>query len=399
METRGTVVVGGGVIGAAIAEALALRGEPTTLVERHAPGHTKGSSHGDGRIFRFSYPEADYVRLAARAFDGWRRLERRRGESLLLRCGTWDAAESASSVLPELETAMRAFDLPCERYSARESRARWPQLAIEDGWEVLHQPGGGVLRADRAVAALWDSARAAGADLLSGHEVDVIETDSAADLGVGLRVVASGASHRLRARRVVVAGGSWNGGLLAGLGLHLPLTITRELVAYFAEESRGASPTCEFADHGAEQLPAFLFHPAADSTEPLIYGLPRLEVGGVKVGRHHAGQRLASPDEPIAAHDENLAALCDFVRDRLPLLGPKPIATARCLYTTTPDRDFVLDRLPGDPRVVVAAGFSGHGFKFAPAIGELVAALILEQEPALSLARYRCDRPTLRTPR
>ncbi len=399
METRGTVVIGGGVIGAAIAEALALRGEATTLVERHAPGHANGSSHGDGRIFRFSYPEADYVRLAARALDGWRRLERLRDDSLLLRCGTWDAAASVSSVLPELETAMQAFDFPCERYSARESRARWPQLAIEEGWEVLHQPGGGVLRADRAVAALWDSARAAGADLFSGHEVEAIETDSAASLGVRLRVAAGGTIRRLLARRVVVAGGSWNGGLLAGLGLHLPLTITRELVAYFAEESRGASPTCEFADHGPEQLPAFLFHPRVGSSEPLIYGLPRLEIGGVKVGRHHGGQRLESPDEPIAPHQENLAALCDFVRYRLPFLVPMPIATARCLYTTTPDHDFVLDRLPGDPRVVVAAGFSGHGFKFAPAIGELVAALVLEQEPALSLARYRLDRPALRAPR
>ena len=216
---------------------------------------------------------------------------------------------------------------------------------------------------------------------------------------VRLRAEPSGAVRSLLAQRVVVAGGSWNGGLLAALGLQLPLTITRELVAYFAEESRGTSPTCAFADHGPEQLPAFLLHPAADSTEPLIYGLPRLEIGGVKVGRHHAGQRLESPDEPISPHEENLAALCDFVRKRLPFLLPAPIATTRCLYTTTPDQDFVLDRLPSEARIVVAAGFSGHGFKFAPAIGELVAALALGEEPALSLARFRLDRPALQPSR
>jgi monomeric sarcosine oxidase len=387
------LVVGGGVMGAAIADALARRGHPTTLVERHRPGHARGSSHGDGRIFRVSYDQADYVEFAVRARRGWTALEERTASSLFVGCGTWDAASLGVAAVGRIAAALDEAGLRYQRLTGRESRARWPQLGVGTPWDVLYQADGGAVRADRAVRAFWESARAAGGVTEPGRVVLAIEPVRDGVLAA-FGDLHGAQTDRRRFDRVVLAAGAWNRDLLRALGHPLPLSVTRELVAYFAEESSGSSPTCDLTSHGPDSLPAFLFHPDRPE-EFLVYGLPRLDVGGVKVGRHHAGQPIADPEQPVDDQPENLFAVRDFVRARLPFLRPEPILVQRCLYTTTPDQDFVLDRSPSDPRVVVAAGFSGHGFKFAPAIGESVADLVAD-DSAAPHARFRWDRPALR---
>jgi sarcosine oxidase len=394
-RARETVlVVGGGVMGAAIADALARRGHATTLVERHRPGHARGSSHGDGRIFRVSYDQADYVDLAVRARRGWSTLEERTGAPVFVGCGTWDAAPRGVDAVARIAAALEAAGLRHERLTGRESRARWPQLGVGTPWDVLFQPDGGAVRADRAVRAFWDSAHAAGAQTEAGRTIGAIEPLRDSVVAV-FRDLQGAETGRRPFDRVVLAAGAWNRDLLRALGQPLPFLVTRELVAYFAEESGGSSPTCDLTSHAPDSLPAFLFHPDQPD-DFLVYGLPRLEIGGVKVGRHHAGAPIAGPDEPVEEQPDNLAAVCDFVRARVPFLRPEPILVQRCLYSTTPDQDFVLDRLPSDPRIVVAAGFSGHGFKFAPAIGEMVAEMAVD-EGAVPHPRFRWDRPALRS--
>lgn len=368
------LVLGGGVIGAAAALALAERGLRVSLVERFQPGHRHGSSHGDGRIFRFSYPEAVYVALAERAAAGWRRLGTVAGEELLLPGGHWDGGPAGCRELADIEAAITGSGLACRRLSAEESNRRFPRLRLPPGSEALYQGDGGVLRAGRAVAALWRLARRAGVGCHPGEAVTRL------DGGDGGIEATTASGRRFAARRLVLAAGAWSRDLAAGLGLDLPLRVTQEQVAYF--------PPRNDVDHGPGALPSFVDHHAS----PPFYGLPLVEIPGVKVGRHHAGPALASADRRLPADAGETGRLRRFAAERLPDLAVEPVCVETCLYTTTPDRHFLLDRHPALPQVVLAAGFSGHGFKFAPAIGEITAALALGEEPPVALGTFALGR-------
>lgn len=377
-EVFDAAVVGGGVMGAAAVEALAGRGLSVMLVERFAEGHDRGSSHGDGRIFRFAYPEPIYLEMARRAGEGWSRLAREAGEPLVLACGNWDCGPADCSQLAELEENLRSHGVPVERLTARESNRRFPQLHLEAGSEALHQADGGVVLADRAVRALWQLARRAGAEALSGDPVEGIDAGDG-----GLRLTTAGGRH-LSARRAVIAAGGWSRRLLSSLGLELPLTVSREQVAYFRAR--------DGVDHGAGAMPTFIDYHLQDDKP--FYGLPRIRVPGVKIGWHHAGLPLEDPEERPPVDEANLQVLRERVRRRLPHLESEPFEVVQCLYTNTPDYHFILDRHPELPGVAIGTGFSGHGFKFAPAVGEILAALALDEEPPVpvetfSLARLR----------
>ncbi len=371
-ERFDAVVVGGGLMGLTTVDALVRRGRRVALVERFGPGHRRGSSHGDGRIFRFTYPEAVYVEMARQAEVGWRSLERRAGMVLLDLVGNWDCGPEGSSDLADLEANLRRAGLPFEHLSAAASNARFPQLHLPPGSSALYQPDGGVAFADRALAALWRLTREAGAELVTEDSVEGLEAGSA---GV---TVATASGRKLSAAVAVVTAGSWSHALLRALGLELPLAITREQVAYFP--ARGG------ADH--RRMPTVI-----DYHAPLaFYALPQIEVPGVKVGWHHAGLPIEHPEQETPLDAANLAAVKDFVRHRLPHLEPEPIEVATCLYTTTPDKHFVLDRHPTEPCLVLGAGFSGHGFKFGPAVGEILAALAAGEPPPLDLGTFRVGR-------
>lgn len=379
LEKAGCLVLGGGVVGTAAARALTARGERVMLVERFKPGHGHGSSHGASRIFRFAYAEPIYRELAARALSGWRALEEESGESLLHLHGNWYCAPEGSAELAAIVQGLRDSGFEASLLSARESNTRFPRLFLPAGMEVLFQPDGGVLLADRCLRALWEGAEAAGASMVSGEEILGLEVS---DRGTEL---AARGGRRYRAPRLLVAAGSWSAGLLAQLDCRLPLAVTREQVAFCAAEGELA--------HGLADLPTVVDH----SSEKHFYALPAVRgLGedrlGVKVGRHMAGRPIEHPDLPIEVDLENLAAVEAWVRERLPHVIPKAFRVEHCLYTTTPDKHFILDHHPSEKRVTIAAGFSGHGFKFAPALGEVLAALALEEESPAPLAMFAAGR-------
>ncbi len=374
IETAGCLVLGGGVAGAAAAWAIAKRGENVLLVEQFEPGHTRGSSHGDGRIFRFSYPEPVYVEMARRALAGWRELERTTEEPLLHLCGNWDCGPLGSPELEAVERNLRAAGVACERLSAAESNDRFPLFHVPPGSEALYQPEGGVLYARRAMTALWDAAQAAGARVVTGEPILGIEAGSH-----GAELVARG-GRRYRAPRLVVAAGGWSASLLAALDLPLPLQVTRELVAYFAP--------CNEVDHGPGRMPTAIDHHQPDT----FYALPALEVPGVKIGWHRAGRPIEHPDEPAALDRDNLAAVEAFSQERFRHLHPRPLEISHCLYTLTPDHHFILDRHPTEPTLALAAGLSGHGFKFGPALGEVLAALVFGEDVPLPIGMFGVGR-------
>ncbi|UAJ79355.1 FAD-dependent oxidoreductase [Leifsonia sp. ZF2019] len=361
--TVDTIVIGAGVVGAAAARSLVEAGSRVLLLEAFDRGHDRGSSHGASRIFRHGYDAADYVQLTVRAAAGWQRLERQTGRTVFDRTGALDHGDPRA--LDAIAAAMTAEALPSERLRGSEAAERWPGLRFED--DVLFSPGGGRLRAADAIDALLDTAAAAGADLRFGVRVASIASD-----GDGVVVTADDGEHH--AARLVIAAGSWTPGLAGGWlsrnGAALPdVRVTEEQPAHFPLLPGPAS------DEGV--WPSFVHHPT-DPEVPSVYGL--LTPGeGVKVGVHGGGPVVDPGDRDRTIDLVRLERLQRYVAEWVPGVDASRPASISCLYDTTPDSDFVLDRVGP---VTVAAGFSGHGFKFGPALGDVLARLALHGERA-----------------
>jgi monomeric sarcosine oxidase len=317
-------VVGAGVMGCATAWALSERGAEVTLYEQFGLDHDRGSSHGRTRIFRVAYPEPYWIRFAQDAYAGWQELD----PSLLGLYGlielVADPALTSASALDECGVPYRLLG----RDEVREYGANLP-----DGWAALYTADAGVVFADRARHAFLE---AAGVEAETNRRV--------------------GSTDELDADVVVVTAGSW----VRDLVPDVPVTVTRETVAYFRRE-RPPPPSivdlnAETGGHGMYSL----YDP----------------VHGLKAGAHHAGAE-ADPDEGGVPDPAIVARIAAWVRERFPDVDPEPVEVQSCLYTTTADEHFVLERRG---RVVVGSACSGHGFKFAPAVGRRLANLALEPE-------------------
>ncbi|HEX2052057.1 MAG TPA: FAD-dependent oxidoreductase [Actinomycetota bacterium] len=332
-------IVGAGVAGAAAARSAATAGARVVLFEQFDVGHTRGSSHGTSRIFRLSYPDATYVRMAQRALPLWRALERDASARLLTVTGGYDVG-------PDVDANARALGAcgaPFEIVDGAEASRRAGNVVFGADERVLFQPDTGILAADATVAACVALAADAGADVRTRARVDALrQLDGGVDVVFGDDVV--------RARVAIVAAGAWARPLVAPLGIDLGVTPTRETVAYF---------------HADVAPPVVV-----DWGDPAVYVLPAPGLG-LKAGEHHAGP-VADPDEPGEVSTESIARAAAWVRARVPGAAPEAHYAETCLYTNTPDEHFVMERI-GD--VVVGSACSGHGFKFAPLTGARLVAL------------------------
>ncbi|MFJ2901166.1 FAD-dependent oxidoreductase [Streptomyces sp. NPDC091279] len=341
-------VVGAGLMGAATAWQLARRGHDVTLVEAHDIGHRHGSSHGTSRIFRRAYADPFYVRLTGRAHEEWRELENDSATPLLRTTGGLDLGATRDP--HALAAVLAGTGVPHELLAAEEASERWPYIHF-DGPALFH-PDAGVVDADRTVAACVRRAVRHGAQLRVGVRVEGIDVR-------GKAVVRCDDGRDLTADVVVVAAGAW----LPDLQLPLPLpsfTITQQQVFHFRQR------------RPADAWPVLVSKDASMQ----VFGLPSGGDGGprpaVKVAEHDRGTRTTARTRTGVVDPASRARIGAFVRDRLPGLDPAPVAEATCLYTSTPDEDFVLDR--HGPLVVVSP-CSGHGAKFAPLIGAMAADL------------------------
>ena len=343
------VVVGAGIVGAATARALARDGRGVVLLDQFEVGHDRGSSHGRSRIFRLSYPDERYVRLAQASLGGWRELEEESGREILVTTGSVELGGFVSSNARALSACGVSFEL-VEGGAAVE---RWPiRLAPDE--IVLHQPDAGTLLADTALRSFVDGAVAAGASLRERLPVESLIDD-------GRTVTVATARETIVARTVVVAAGPWAPRLLAGI-CDLPVAPTRETVAHFHMPDSRSTP-CVVDDATPE-------HGDALRADSLTYALSSPGLG-VKVGLHHSG-RVADPDEPGPPDPGVVEWAAEWVSARFPTATPEPALVETCFYTSTADESFVLER---HGRVVVASACSGHAFKFAPALARTVAAL------------------------
>jgi sarcosine oxidase len=370
------VVLGLGGLGSGAAYWLAKRGANVLGLEQFELGHDRGESHDHSRIIRLSYVTPAYVRLAKEAYAAWESLERDCGEQLVFQTGGLDVGPTGGAIpLEGYAEAMAACDVPFEWLDAGEIRRRWPAFTIGDDVRAIFQAQSGIVAAARATAAHQRAARAHGATLLSNCEITGIRA------GDG-EIAIEAAGARYRACKLIVTAGPWSARVLAHFGMRLPLEVTKEQVIYFRPR--------ELAPFTFGRFPIWIW-----MDDPSFYGFPVFgEEGAVKVTQD-AGGKPVDPQTRGFEEDRGITRrVTAFLRERLPdALGSIHLVKS-CLYTLTPDRDFVIDTLPEHPNVSVAIG-AGHAFKFASVIGRILGELALDGATRSEISAFTADRAIL----
>ena len=338
-----TVIVGGGLAGSAAAWALARQGRPCVLLEALQPGHDRGSSHGSARIFRRAYPDRLYVRLTGEARQLWTELEDEAGQTLITVTGSLDFGPS--SLPRDMYGLLKERGVQAEMVDPRDAAERWPGFAFGDDDAVMYHQDGGVIDAERAMAAMRRLAEANGAEIRDGTEAVITARGVHTHEGT------------YEADTIIVAAGAWTGPLVEDLVPLPELTVRQVSAFHFEPRTRTAT------------WPTFIYH--GDRT---VYGLlsGADAPGQVKIGVHDMGtvttgyDRDGIPDQ--AARDEARR----FVMTKAPGLQSEPSKALTCLYTSTRNEDFILDRRGA---LVIVSACSGHGAKFAPLTGVFAANL------------------------
>jgi sarcosine oxidase len=371
-------VVGLGALGSATAYELAHRGHRVVGLEQFALGHDRGASHDTSRILRHSYHTPAYVRLTREAYDDWAALEADSGESLVTVVGGLDLFPPDPAIsMDDYVASLRAEAVDHEVLDVAEINRRWPQFALPAGTQGIFQPRGAIVPAGRGTAVLQRRAAAYGAVLRDQAPVSLVRS-----LGHrGVEVTAGGETYTARA--VVVCADAWTNQVLAGLDFTVPLTMTLEQVTYFAPPDP--------APFQPGRLPLWIW-----MDEPSYYGFPCYGEATVKAAQDCGGP-VSDPDDRTFAPDLSMqAALAAHMAGMLPGTG-EPVRSLRCQYTLTPDRDFVMDAVPGHPSVYVGLG-AAHGFKFTPTFGRILADLATTGTTSSDIAAFGFDRPALTDP-
>jgi len=370
------IVLGLGGIGSGAAYWLARRGSVTVLgLEQFELGHVRGESQDHSRIIRLSYHAPNYVRLAKRAYESWATLEAESESQLVLKTGGLDLGPRAGAIpLQGYADAMTACDVPFERLDSREIMRRWPQFTLTDDIEGLFQAESGIAMAARANDAHRKMARAHGAVLRDNAPVERIT-----DHGGEIEVSAGGTTYRCG--KLVIAAGPWTNRALANFDIHMSLEITKEQVTYFAAPDPSAFAPGRF--------PVWIW-----MDDPSFYGFPVFGEAGPKVAQDAGGKPVDADTRTFEPDAENFARVEGFLQRYLPsALGPV-IYTKTCLYTLTPDRDFVIDTVPGHPDISFAIG-AGHAFKFASVIGRILGELVADGKTPSDIAAFGAGREIL----
>lgn len=360
-------------MGSAAARFLAEAGHDVVGFEQHAVGHDRGSSHGESRIFRLAYRDPLHAGLMRAALPLWERLQQEAGEELLVRCGGLYLGPPDHAEMRDVAAGFAAAGSAHEALGPREAALRFPALRLEPGEVALWNADAGFLRPTRCVAANARIARARGATILEGCRVEGLEQrrDSVR--------IATGEGKQDFDRAVITAG-PWLPGLVPRVSTSRPLAVTRQQVVYLRirEGSELFDPS---------RMPIWIDAVTHD------YGFPSDgRTSGVKVASHVPGEAFdpARADRPVDLERER--GLIERVTRRLPALSGDVLSSSVCLYTSTPDEDFVVDRAPGMDRVSFVSACSGHGFKFTVLMGRIAARIACDEDPGVDISRFRLPR-------
>lgn len=376
MTTYDAIVVGTGGVGSATLFQLARRGLNVLGIDRFPGGHDQGSSHGQTRIIRQAYFEhSDYVPLLRRAYELWAELEQRTGQKLYFETGLVEAGPADGVVIPGVLRSAEQHNLEIEKLSRSAAGRRFPQFRFRNADEVVFERRAGFLLVEQCVLAHLAEAERHGAKLYRGA-VAGWQAD-----GSGVTVQTD--SDRFRADRLVVTAGAWSAQLLADLGITLRVLL-KHLHWYESGDQR-LTPEAG--------CPAFFFETPAG----YYYGFPQVDPRGVKLAEHSQGKLVKDPlqvDRQVDVAER--ARVQRFLAEYLPLVSSKPSDHASCFYTMSADEHFIVDVHPHHPQVVMAAGLSGHGFKFTSVLGEILAELAQDGDTGQPIEFLRCGRAALR---
>lgn len=370
------IVLGLGGIGSGAAYWLSRRAGADVLgLEQFELGHVRGESQDHSRIIRLSYHRPDYVELAKLAYEAWASLEADSGVQVVLRTGGLDLGPRKSAI--PLETymeSMTACGVPFEHLDAAQIVRRWPPFHLDDTIHGVFQEQGGIAMAARANAAHQRMAREHGAKLRERAQVTLVRA-------VGGEYEVLSGETPYRCRTLVIAAGPWSNEALSHFGVRLPLEVTKEQVTYFAP--------ADLTPFAPDRFPVWIW-----MDDPSFYGFPVFGEPAVKVAQDAGGKPVDPDSRTFDPDPENQARVQSFLQRYLPTaLGPT-LSTKTCLYTLPPDRDFIIDGVPGYPRTAVAIG-AGHAFKFASVIGKILSELVLDERTAADISGFRIDRPIL----
>ena len=383
--TYDAIILGAGGVGSVAMWQLAQRGLRVLGIDRFDPPHGEGSSHGQTRIIRQAYFEhADYVPLLLESYRLWEELEARTGQQLKIETGLLEVGPRDGVVVPGVLSAARQHGLVVEELTAAAIESRWPAFRVPNQGSPpelvgVFEPRAGYLKVEDCVAACLAEAKRHGAELLPNVEVR--------DWQSGDDILVRTTAGDFRANRLVITAGAWSGPLLHNLGVSLE--VRRKPLMWY--QPRDASTATDSLTSSANGFPCFLF----ELPSGIFYGFPAVDERGLKAAEHSGGEPI---DDPLAVDRRLHAADHDrvdhFLQAHIPAVRTPCREHAVCLYTMSPDEHFIVDRHPADPRIVFAAGLSGHGFKFTPVLGQALAELATEgvtRQPTafLSLGRFR----------
>jgi sarcosine oxidase len=367
------IVLGVGGMGSAAACELARRGRRVLALEQFALGHDRGSSHGHTRIIRKAYYEhPDYVPLVCRAFERWYDLEQRQGVHLLSECPCLSIGRSDSPMLAGVRASAERHRLPVEELSAAELRRRFPPFRFGEDYVGVLERSAGFLYVEDCVQAQIREAVRLGATIRDNEPVVSWQANER-------EVIVQTTTERYTAARLLITAGPWAGQLLAQHGTFL--RVMRQVVQWFG--------TRDDRLFRRDVFPLYI----ADTSRGYFYGFPVLNANGAKVAQHYGAPEEMYPSEIeriIKPEDER--TIRAFLHEHLPLIDGPCRRASVCIYTLTPDRHFVIDLHPDYANVALAAGFSGHGFKFAPVVGEILADLADNGRTELPIGMFSIKR-------
>ncbi|WP_188207086.1 N-methyl-L-tryptophan oxidase [Alkalibacillus aidingensis] len=367
-------IIGAGSMGMAAGYYLAKQDQRVVLIDAFDPPHSEGSHHGETRLIRHAYGEGEsYVPMALRAQELWGELEQESGEALFHQVGVLNIGDRDSDFVKNVIKSAEEFELNLETLTAKEVNARWEGFNLTEDLFGCFEPDSGVLMSEKCIQAYRNLAVGAGAEFKMNQQVQAVETsDDQVTIQLSDGVVT--------ASKLIVSAGKGTNQVLSLLDEHVPLQPVRKTFSWFDSNEE---------TYGSGHFPGWAY----DANDQTFYGFPSINGQGVKIGRHDSGELLE--------HSLELAEFGTYESDRSDVVKqtkrifkeemPHRMGKV-CTYTNTPDGDFIIDQLPGYTNVIVACGFSGHGFKFSSVVGEILSQLVTSGETEFNLSPFRVDR-------